>query len=107
MATVDFQKIDWLEPWFFSLSALEDELKREVIPGHVLFQVKALAVGRRRDTDDVLFLLPQHNPPLAVVHLTWHRERKADWPFTTFYTSLDDFIDRRMKPDHAEISTGE
>jgi hypothetical protein len=107
MAKVDFQKLDWLEPWFFSLSALEIELKRELCPGHSLFQVKALAVGRRRDADDVLFLLPEHAPPLAVVHLTWQLENNPQWPAVEFYASIDDFIDRRMKPDHHTHSTGE
>lgn len=107
MVKVDFQKIGWLDPWFFSLSALENELRRELCPAHALFQVKALAVGRRRDSDDVLFLLPEHNPPLAVVHLTWHPEKDAHWPAVEFYASIDDFIDRRMKPDHKTRSAGE
>ncbi|HWQ45987.1 MAG TPA: hypothetical protein VN376_03925 [Longilinea sp.] len=106
MSKVDFQKIGWLAPWFFSLSGLESELRRELSPAHALFQVKALAIARRKDDDDVLFLLPEHQPPLAVVHLTWHREVKADWPFTTFYASIEDFIEQRMKPDHYTHAAG-
>jgi len=62
----DLEKVDWLEPWYFFVSGLETELIQEVTIGHPLFHVKAVAVGRRKDNDDVLFLLPDHEPPLAV-----------------------------------------
>lgn len=67
----DFQEIAWLEPWYFDHSSLELELSREVSVNHPLYGVKAVAIGRRRDNDDVLFFLLEHQPPLAVVHLTW------------------------------------
>jgi hypothetical protein len=98
----DFLEIDWLEPWYFSVSGLENELRREVSSRHPLYRAKALALGRRRDNDDVLFLISDREPPLAVVHLTWRHENSVDRPHTVFYTSIQDFIDRRMKPDHAE-----
>lgn len=95
----DFQEITWLAPWYFTTPGLEEELMQEVSLKHPLYGLQALAVGRREDNDDVLFFLPRHQPPLAVVHLTWRHEDSADRPRTSFYQSIQDFIDRRMKMD--------
>ena len=103
----DFQKINWLEPWYFTDPGLEEELIREVSPKHPLYAAKALAVGRRKDNDDVLFFLFNHQPPLAVVHLTWRHEDSSEWPDTIFYESIQDFIDRRMKVDYIEDETSD
>jgi hypothetical protein len=84
MLIADFQEIDWSEPWYFGLSGLEQELNREVSSQHPLWQVEALAVGRRIDNDDVLFLLSDYQPPLAVVRLTWQHENSAEWPSAFF-----------------------
>jgi hypothetical protein len=99
----DFENMDWLEPWSFSVSGLEQELARELSPGHPLYRVKALAIGRRKDNDDVLFFLPDHDPPLAVVHLTWRHEDNPEWPQTELFKSIPDFVDRRMKTDFDDI----
>jgi hypothetical protein len=82
--------------------ALEGELAREVGTGHPLQRIKAISVGRRIDSDDVLFFLAEHSQPLAVVHLTWASESSAQWP--VFYSSIDDGVERCMKPDHNECS---
>jgi hypothetical protein len=81
-------------------------LCKEVGEGHALFGRKAISVARRQDSDDVLFLLLDHPSPLAVVRLTWtgRKERSSNWPQTTFYSSLTDWVERCMKPDHAEFS---
>jgi hypothetical protein len=96
----------WLAPWEPASSGLEAELEKEISPVHPLFGRKAIAVGRRGDCDDVLFFLPDHTFPLAVVHLTWsgRREKSAAWPHTTFYASLDDWVERCMGPDHVEFA---
>ncbi|HTX79580.1 MAG TPA: hypothetical protein VMC62_07930 [Longilinea sp.] len=104
----DVGKIDWLDPWYFSTSGLESELAQEVSSGHPLYQVKALAVGRRKDNDDVLFLLPDHTPPFAVVHLTWQHENSPEWPYAEFFQSVGDFVEQRMKADgDATAGSGE
>lgn len=97
--------LQWLGPWYpASSSGLEAELRKELGPGHPLFRSQAVAVGRRGDCDDVLFFLPNGPAPLAVVHLTWSGGAEgSEWPQTTFYESLDDWVERRMKPDHAEF----
>jgi hypothetical protein len=108
MKTADLANLQWLEPWHPAPSGLESELEKEISPKHPLFGLKAISIGRRNDCDDVLFFLPDNSYPLAVVHLTWtgKRETNPEWPHTTFYSSLDDWIARCMKPDHFEFSCG-
>ena len=103
----DLSALQFLEPWHQAVPGLEAELRNEVNEGHPLYGRKAISVGRRKDSDDVLFLLLDHPSPLAVVHLTWtgRRERTSTWPQTTFYGSLHDWVERCMKPDHDEFST--
>ena len=52
-------KIEWLDPWYeveaVEREFLEAELRREVAPGHDLGGVPAIAIGRRKDRNDVLF----------------------------------------------------
>ena len=100
----DLAGLQWLEPWRAVVSGLEVELKNEIGDGHPLYGQKAISVARRFDSDDVLFLLLEHSSPLAVVHLTWtsRTEKNRNWPQTTLYASMDDFVERCMKPDHAE-----
>ena len=104
MTQEDLQNIRWLEPWEAAAAGLEGELAREVSAGHPLHNVKAISVGRRIDVDDVLFFLPEHSQPLAVVHLTWTKESSAKWPWTVFYSSVDDWIVRCMQADHDGFS---
>jgi hypothetical protein len=101
----DLAAMQFLDPWYRAVPGLEAELRNELGDGHPLYGRKAIAVARRQDSDDVLFLLLDHPSPLAVVHLTWtgRPERNSNWPQTTFYTSLQDWVERCMKPDHAEF----
>ena len=104
----DLDAVQFLAPWRPVVPGLEAELRNEVSEGHALYGRKAISVARRKDSDDVLFLLLDYPSPLAVVHLTWtgRAERNTNWPQTTFYTSLHDWIARCMTPDHAEFNTG-
>ena len=101
----DLAAVRWLEPWRAVVSGLEVELKNELGHGHPLYGHKAISVARRFDTDDVLFLLLEHPSPLAVVHLTWtgRTERNGLEPHATLYASMEDFVERRMKPDRDEF----
>ena len=105
MNVEDFKDVEWLEPWHPTKPGLEAELAREVSSQHPLSGRRAVAVARRHDCDDVLFFLPDGPSPLAVVHLTWARERETrpEWPYAEFYSSLQDWIERCMRQDHAEI----
>jgi hypothetical protein len=103
----DLSVVQFLQPWRKAIPGLEAELRNEVGDGHPLFGRKAISVARRQDSDDVLFLLLDHPSPLAVVHLTWtgRPERHSSWPQTTFFTSLHDWVERCMRPDHEDFST--
>jgi len=105
MTREQLQGIRWLEPWEAATAGLEAELVREISAGHPLHNVKAISVGRRTDSDDVLFFLPEHSQPLVVVHLTWTKEFSAKWPWAVFYSSVDDWVNRCMKPDHDEYKS--
>jgi hypothetical protein len=93
-----------LEPWVRSTAPLHDELGREVSSAHPLFGVRARAIARRMDTDDVLFALVGAAYPFVVVHLTWagKPEETPAFPRTVFYRSREEWIERRMTPDHRE-----
>ena len=97
--------IDFLEPWVALTDAqrsrFEEELRRELTPGHVLAGAAFRAIARRQDCDDVLFELVGDG--VAVVHLTWSRETDARWPRTERFASLAEWAERRMKPDHEDF----
>jgi hypothetical protein len=70
---------------------LEAELKREVCSLHPLFGLTVVCIARREGRDDFLFSLPTHSKPLAVIHLTWSKEKTTDFPWTTLFESAEDF----------------
>lgn len=110
MTSAELDELVWLEPWSAveerHRAALERELQRELIAGHVLFGREARAVGRRKDRDDVLFALFAAGGPseLAVVHLTYARETTPDWPHTMLFASAAEFVAGCMRPDHEELT---
>ena len=100
---------EWLEPWQRledSGDALVTELQKELALQHVLHGVPVVAVGRRSDSDDVLFATADPLKPIAVVHLTWIGRTEVDpqWPWTTLYDSWPDWIERCLRVDHQENS---
>lgn len=99
--------LEWHRPWERlkdAGEALVSELQKELSPQHVLHGVPVVAVARRIDCDDVLFVIADASKPLAVVHLTWAGETERDprWPSTTLYQSWQDWIERCLVPDHQE-----
>ena len=97
---------EWLDPWrrltHQEAKGLENELKRELSRGHVLRgkSVRALA----SHPDDVLFEVLGSPTRYAEVHLTWNRETRPEWPFTVFYSTLEEWRTASMIPDHEEFS---
>ena len=81
----------WLEVSDKEAAGFEAELKKEVCALHPLHEQQARCIGRRKDRDDFLFLFPGSARPVAVVHLTWSIEKTADFPWTTFFESEEDF----------------
>ena len=108
MTKFDPSQIQWRVPWQ-PLSPEQDgttvaELHREMCPGHALFGRTVQAVGRRQDCDDVLFYLGEAVPHFAVVHLTYARETRAEWPRTSLFDTLSAWIEQCMIPDAEEFA---
>ena len=105
---MEIDRVNWLAPWGpvprDTAGDLEEELAKEVAPGHLLFGLPAHAVARRGDTDDVLFLVSGNSHRCAVVHLTWRGVTETDttWPVTELYQSLGQWVDTRMRTDHSD-----
>ncbi len=91
MHAIDTLPETWLKVAADEASRLGAELKREVCSLHPLFGIGAVCIARREGRDDFLFSLPSHSKPIAVVHLTWSKEKAADFPWTTFFDSAEDF----------------
>src|SRR5687767_11071706 len=103
MIQFDPSQIQWRVPWW-PVPAEDEaktvaELHRELPSGHVLFGGTVQAVGRRQDCDDVLFYLGESLPHFAVVHLTYSPESRPEWPSTTLFDTLADWIEQCMIPD--------
>jgi hypothetical protein len=104
---VDPADATWLIPWQAlsnsgSREGLAQELHREMGAQHVLSGVCVGAVGKRQDCDDVLFEMLDGTGRLAVVHLTYSKGRERDplWPSAEIFRDWEDFVLRRMQPDH-------
>ena len=103
-------QITLLKPWQ-ALSAehsaaINEQLQRELSPGHVLYGLDATAVAMSGARDDVLFEVAGHKNPLAHVHLTWSRSpiKEPRWPATQFFASWEDWVREKLVPDHEEYS---
>ena len=99
--------MEFLEPWFEVTSEahqLQRELAAELGPGHRLRGRDMQAVARRQGCDDVLFVSVDEPRVVAVVHLTYSNGPEPDprWPGTMFFDSMQDWIERCMKPDHED-----
>lgn len=91
-----------------SPDGLELELQREVAPEHALHGKSAAALAVARDRDDVLFAVTEAGSlRYAIVHLTWSgKTEPCPWPATTFFESLEQWIEW-MKADHADYTCGD
>lgn len=67
--------------------ALEAELYREVMTGHVLFGQAVSAKALGGSGDDVVYQLQDGR--YAVVHLTWHIETSPEFPFTVTFNDFE------------------
>ena len=99
------RSISWLLPWQPADDAdavmLVHELDRELHRTHPLHGRAWLAVGRRIDSDDALFVLDAPYG-LAVVHLPYATTvpEQPPFPTTRLYATVDDFVAECMNPDH-------
>jgi len=94
----------WLRPWqgVGDLGELIDtELTKELSGRHSLHGVPVHAIAKRRDCDDVLFMI-EGDKRLAVVHLTWSGKTESNkkFPLTDMYYGWQDWVDRCLLPEH-------
>jgi hypothetical protein len=103
--------VDIQTPW----RAIEDsgrsrlfavQLETELPQNHVLQGLKVIAVAARIDRDDILFEVLGNEMPLAVVHLTWRKEKEKDsrWPGTKLFRSWEHWVQEDMQLAHEEYA---
>ena len=102
--------MEFLEPWIPAgpnAPALEKELAAELGRKHPLKGRRMRAIAVRQDCDDVLFVSAGEPTGVAVVHLTYANRPESDpqWPATTTFHSIEDWIERGMKQDHEEFQS--
>lgn len=101
--------LSFVEPWVAvgrESRALVNELKREMCEQHVLWGRELQAIGRRLDSDDVLFEICEDVKQYAEVHLTYSSmpESNPEFPWTVLFSGLDEWICQGMMKDHREWS---
>jgi hypothetical protein len=101
--------VEMLTPWYAvdddrERAGMERQLVREVGPRHRLFGTSASLIARRQDNDDCLFQLPDGR--VADVHLTWRQGQEQDprWPSTAIYDTLEEWVEKVMRPASADWS---
>lgn len=77
----------------------EDQLAREMPPGHVLSGVPVRAVAHMEGSDDFLYQLLDGTGRVAVVHLTFTENVSAEWPWTELFSSHAEWSTTRMQSD--------
>lgn len=97
-------QMEWLVPWMAASgpSDFVDELHREAPIGHRLWWAPVRCLGFRKDCDDVLFSLEDGSGRVAIVHLTYRAETDAAYPSKEISASLEEFIEKQMRPDHED-----
>ena len=70
------------------------ELRREMCADHPLFHRRFIAIACSTiDPDDVLFFTDDPTEPFAFVHLTWHIERTASFPWCRAFSTIGSFLE--------------
>lgn len=72
---------------------LTNELRREMSAEHPLYDLPVSAIARRRDRDDVLYVIEDGSGRVAVVHLTWSRSapEEAPFPWTELHADFEEW----------------
>lgn len=105
---------DLLSPWAvlaeLDSAPLDRELSKELPADHALIGIRCHALAHRTDGDDVLFATPAApGGPFAVVHLTWSGKPDShiNFPWTTFFPSIEVWRQTCMIPEHEDYTCGE
>ncbi len=97
-----------LPPWepIAEGESFEAELRTELMEGHPLFGISAVAVARRIDKDEVLFSLDDPTNSFSVVLLSWRMKPETipNWPLSRSYRNLDQWVAECMRPDNLEYN---
>ena len=95
----------WVAPWQPIESPAEAdtllaELRFELPPAHPLTGLPLSAIGRRSDSDDVLFAVEDGSGRVASVHLTWRAAREVPpWPASSLYDDLSTWAIAAQRAD--------
>ncbi len=73
--------------------------KRRIVAGHVLDGRVVEAVASRKPGKETIFWLPDVGG-WAVVHLTWTKETKPDWPSAVIVDSWDNVLAELVDSGH-------
>ena len=86
--------VPWRDPWAPTEPGLERQLAKELSFAHPLYGKPAVAVARRRDSDDVLFQLSAGPARYAEVHLTWSHapDGRGRYPLFRLYDELSSWL---------------
>lgn len=97
--------IHWEVPWhrLEAPDRMETELRRELPPGHVLFDVLVRGLGYRQDCDEVALALLDGSHKYAVVHLTYSKETDPRWPDTDIMESAE-ALQERVNADRDDFA---
>jgi hypothetical protein len=101
------EKQELPDPWYWSDIDLSRQLQVEVSPFHILHLVKTKTIARRKDNDDVLFELIEHQYKYAVVHLTWSSniQTTGDYPRARLFKSWADVYSSCIMKDHEKFES--
>ena len=88
---------DWVALSSEKRLTFTEELKNELCGSHGLFGKNLVAIARRESADDFLFIDEDNNNQCFIVHLTWRKETKPDWPWTTTFRDFSDFLENWKK----------
>lgn len=79
----------------------EDQMIKELLPGHVLFGIPVKGLARMDGRDEYLFSLLDDTNRVAVVHLSFSVSVAPEWPWSELYSSLGDWELRGMLSDNS------
>jgi hypothetical protein len=72
---------------------MKKELAMETCAEHLLYGKEVVVIARKDGRDDFLFSVSGAASPLYVVHLTWSKETKPEWPWVTPFRNKEDFLE--------------
>jgi len=78
----------------------EEQIAKELLPGHVLFGVPMKALARIDGRDEYLFSLLDDTNRVAVVHLSFSVSVSPEWPWVELYSSIDKWAAKHMPIDN-------